>query len=131
MKQFKFVEGLHFLLDVLEVITPISLAFQREDLFITDVISILDEGLMKLEGIRHTLTQYRANIEEEGRWTGPGRNEFHLIATGLGVQSDKFLDACLKYLSERFAFLEKTPALLSQMMKCSRPHSSGQTSELN
>ncbi len=91
------------------MITPFSLAFQREDPFIINVISILGEGLMKPEGILHILTHCRTNIDDEERWTGPGGSKFHLIGTSLGVQSNKFLDPCLKYLSEMFAFLEKTP----------------------
>ncbi len=86
MKQSKFIEGLNFLSDVLAIITPISLVFQRDDLFITDVVATLDEGLMKLEGLRHAipecLAKCRASIHD-GKWTSISGTEFTITGTGL------------------------------------------------
>ena len=44
VKDPAFVEGLYFLLDVMEVLSAISSQFQTDELFITDVVSKLEKS---------------------------------------------------------------------------------------
>ncbi|KAJ4937564.1 hypothetical protein JOQ06_002199, partial [Pogonophryne albipinna] len=68
LKSAKFVDGLHFMVDVLEVLANVSLAFQSNYLFIYDGDVELCEARIKLEGLKHNrgdvYTAYMATCKD-------------------------------------------------------------------
>ena len=59
----KFVEGLHFMVDVLEILASVSLAFQKNDIFITDLTVKLSEAAIRLEALKHEPGEYHSHFK--------------------------------------------------------------------
>nr|XP_033965204.1 zinc finger protein 862-like isoform X2 [Pseudochaenichthys georgianus] len=114
LKSAKFVDGLHFMVDVLEVLANVSLAFQSNDLFIYDVDVKLCEARIKLEGLKHNrgdvYTAYMATCKD-GKFDS--KNNGHITSLkGTGIPEtvkNSFLENCVKFLEKRFSFLKDTP----------------------
>ncbi|KAF3844475.1 hypothetical protein F7725_007638 [Dissostichus mawsoni] len=114
LKSAKFVDGLHFMVDVLEVLANVSLAFQSNDLFIYDVDVKLCEARIKLEGLKHNrgdvYTGYMATCKD-GKFDS--KNNGHITSLkGTGIPEtvkNSFLENSVKFLEKRFSFLKDTP----------------------
>ncbi|KAJ4922562.1 hypothetical protein JOQ06_016566, partial [Pogonophryne albipinna] len=114
LKSAKFVDGLHFMVDVLEVLANVSLAFQSNDLFIYDVDVKLCEARIKLEGLKHNrgdvYTSYMATCKD-GKFDS--KNNGHITSLkGTGIPEtvkNSFLENSVKFLEKRFSFLKDTP----------------------
>ncbi|KAF3854142.1 hypothetical protein F7725_022197 [Dissostichus mawsoni] len=114
LKSAKFVDGLHFMVDVLEVLANVSLAFQSNDLFIYDVDVELCEARINLEGLKHNrgdvYTAYMATCKD-GKFDS--KNNGHITSLkGTGIPEtlkNSFLENSVKFLEKRFSFLKDTP----------------------
>ncbi|KAK5896534.1 hypothetical protein CesoFtcFv8_009680 [Champsocephalus esox] len=111
LKSATFVDGLHSMVDVLEVLANVSLAFQRNYLFIYDVDVKLCEARIKLEVFKHNRGDVYMATCKDGKFDS--KNNGHITSLkGTGIPEtvkNSFLENSVKFLEKRFSFLKDTP----------------------
>ena len=109
LKSRKFLDGLVFLIDVLEILTDVSVSFQKNELLVTDVSVKLCEAIMKLERMKThkgpAYTRYQEQVADNKyldtvKLEGVPVSDATLTA---------FLTDCIKFMKARFEHLESSP----------------------
>ncbi len=120
LKSVKFVQSLYFLIDALEALEPVSVAFQREDLFVTELNHKLSAALIRLEGLKHENGEkydlFKANFAGGSLKCGKGLDHVVVLSgsENLGpteASLHTLVTRMIEALNQRFAFLTTTPYL--------------------
>ena len=111
LKTRKFIEALVFMLQVLDPLSDVSEAFQRDDLMITDVSVKLTEAALKLERLKTIKPMYETlqtlitdNVYHRGE-------QFHKLSGNSFTDNDlsSFLTEAIRHIDDRFRHLRSTP----------------------
>lgn len=112
LKSRYFMDGLHFLIDFLDILTDVSLEFQKDALLITDVQAKLVELTIRLEELKSTngpmFAKYLENLNDN-KFENKGKM---ITLTGQGLSKTTmlaFLQDSIEFTSKRFHFLNETP----------------------
>ena len=108
----KFIDAISFLIDVLCILSDVSLAFQKEELMVTDVVIKLTEAILKL-------TQMKTNKGNtySGTQMCISGNEYERSGNKLALVGDPFkeedlnifLDSAIKHINKRFEHMRQSP----------------------
>ena len=124
IKTEKFVTFLYFLLDVTKVLRELSLQFQSDDLFITEVSTKLETALTKLEGLKDSdplpiratfQAKFQSNYNfESGLFKCGKDSNLDVVlnkgnAMGMQQTFSNFLTDAIAYIEKRFSSLSKPP----------------------
>ena len=119
LKDFGFVLFMHFMLDILEEVSILSLKFQATEANLEKVCDALSLFTVQVEGMRHA--QPRHTQEFLTATAGP-ELAFHEVSLkctgdrasvidGFTETKSKIINDVLQYMSERFGFLESDTVL--------------------
>ena len=120
LTSFKFLKLLHLMLDVLSVVGDLSRFFQTENLLVYEVVTGVDEAVMKLMDLKengglHMRKFLQYYDPEHKAFTASGNKTVTL--TGLcpdtvdfkDVRTTALLDGIINYISKRFADFTTEP----------------------
>ncbi len=119
LKSARFVQSLYFLVDVLEALQPVSVAFQRDDLFVTEVKAKLTTALIHIEGLKHIpgekYSSFLGNLADNGELKcGKSLQQIVELTNAESVARTEeslhvLVTRMVEALNNRFAFLTTTP----------------------
>ena len=108
LKNRRFLEALSFLIDVLQILTDLSLTLQRDDILVTEVTIELNVDLLKLTALKN-----QKCITYRGLQNDIAHNVYcNITLTGNSLSEEmmhSFLDDCTHFMEHRFAHLKATP----------------------
>lgn len=111
----RFVKMLHFMLDLLDVITATSKIFQREKLTIPEVPDIIQETTMKLTSLKQHMGKHSKEFYENLTVVKKfGSEKIQLTGTAPAMYKEdndisKLLENAITYLESRFENFEEAP----------------------
>ena len=110
LKARQFLDALAFMIDVLQILSHLSLAMQKDTLLVTDVTVELNIAHLKLTAMKkHKGEVFREVQEDIEQDTMTYRN---IKLSGCALSEDAmntFLDDCMHFMRHRFAHLSATP----------------------
>ena len=104
---------MYFILDFLEVISVLSQQFQKEGIFVTDIVNKLKTAILKLEELKVVAGKNRRNFKKTFDCTSKvlkcGKEcSQEVTLKGVGEMEKSFcnlLNKCIGYIEHRFATL--------------------------
>ncbi|XP_033758057.1 zinc finger protein 862-like [Pecten maximus] len=117
-KSHKFVKFLHFMIDVTNILSMLSQGYQRDDLFITDVVRNLEKAMWQLKELQQNKGEMGRKFEEhfntELKTFSCGKESTQTVkldacpanSTSSDKQQSSFLEAVVEYMDKRFTVLQ-------------------------
>ena len=121
-----FVESLYFLLDIM--LSDISVSFQQDELFITDVVCNLEQGMLQLVSLKTThgesYEQFQNKFDEDTHIITCGKSTVPLKKRKANrnsvMMTDELntdvLDIAVSYMEKRFSALQQPPVSLFEVL---------------
>ncbi len=117
LKSARTIQALYFLIDMLEVLEPVSVAFQKEDLFVSEIQRKLSTALVEFEALKHEsgakYSQFKDNFTDGVLMCGKLLQHSVELVGGNVLATEQNLHALatamMDALNQRFAFLNETP----------------------
>ncbi|XP_033753177.1 zinc finger protein 862-like [Pecten maximus] len=125
-KSHKFVKFLHFMIDVTNILSMLSQGYQRDDLFITDVVrNNLEKAMWQLkeQNKGEMGRKFEEHFNTELKTFSCGKESTQTVkldacpanSTSSDKQQSSFLEAVVEYMDKRFTVLQHP---LSVTWKC-------------
>jgi len=117
VESVKFVKFLHFMLDVMEIVSCLSQQFQRDDLFVSDLIPKLEIAEMRLEELKTSsgamYSKFQKNFDEDSNTLKCGKDSTQEVKLKHGCDPTNTLHTVvnnmMKFIESRFGKLQKPP----------------------
>ena len=107
LKSSKFITFLHFMLDLTNIIVPLSLTFQKNDLIVIDVLPIIETAMLSLQEMKgrpgHCVSSIVPGFEFAGVMLA------HSIEPELQELHVTILDTAMTQIDKRFNALQVSP----------------------
>ena len=109
----KFLSLVHLLLDVVEAISKVSLAFQEDGISISRVQVKLATLSALLEAPGHHLHSFLSEVGDDNSFKDQGLKRSDGVSDSFSRLKETAIDASLRFIQERFQGMETDPVLLA------------------
>ena len=107
LKSSKFITFLHFMLDLTNIIVPLSLTFQKNDLIVIDVLPIIETAMLSLQEMKSRPGDCVSSIVPGFEFAGVMLS--HSIEPELQDLHKAILDNAVTQIDKRFKALQVSP----------------------